>query len=977
MFIAMSWLLVLDALFVCLFVLALVPLAMNRPAAYAVLRRNFVSYFNSITGYLFLCLFVFFCSVAAFWPHEFFTNNLANLDQLNRFLPLIMLLFIPAITMSIWAEERRQGTDELLLTLPAGDFDIVVGKYLAAVSIFTASLLFSQLSNYAVLVALTGGDLDTGLFFSTYLGYWLAGLAMLSIGMVASFLTSNLTVGFILGALFNAPLVFSTYADVIVHSPWLSRWSMSTHLDTFGRGVIILASTAYFVMIIVLGIYLSMVLIGRRHWIGGRDGHSMIGHYLVRIAALLVIVPGITVFLSNYDIVRIDATEGRISSLSRQTRQLMRDLKSEHPITVKAFISKEIPQQYAQTRSDLENKLREFKALPRNKNTQINVEIYDNLETFSEEAELADERFGIVAQPVRTRSRGAIQDEQVLMGAAFTSGLEKVVVPFFDYGVPVEYELIRSITTVADKKRKKVGVVRTDAQMFGGFSFAGGRPQQIPKQAILEELEKSYDVEEVDPSSPIPLDTYDVLLIVQPSTLAPPQFANVVDAVRQGQPAAIFEDPRPVFMSNVTATGDPKQAPGGMMGMGGGGPQPKGDIRQLLAVLGLEIPGETSFTGQFAPDLVWQKYNPYLKLQIQGIPDSWVFASNDASGADDCLNQKSDITSGLTEVFFPVPGAIKPSRDSDLEFTELVSTAENSGTLKYQDFVQSQGNPISLQAAQGKPTGKQIIAARIQGLPDPDPSMADDKATDAPGDDDTGKDDTGKDDSENDDSDKTKPRPINVIYVADIDLMISTFLRIRARPDEDVEINWRFENVTFLLNVIDTLAGDERYISIRKRKPRHSTLKLVEQVVREARRKELEQRVEFDDEFKEAVKTAETENAEAVEKFQQAVTTLQDKQRKGESIDPAALQAKIMALATQQDLLQRRLDIQRERLERERDQKIDKIRKTVDLKILGIQQQIKMWAVFLPPILPLLVGLIVWGRRSLREKEGIARSRLR
>ncbi len=187
---------------------------MNTNVVGAIFKRNFFSYFNSPTGYVFICVFVALSSLAAFWPNDFFNANLDNLDQLNKYLPFILLVFIPAITMSIWADERRQGTDELLLTIPATDFDVVVGKYLAAVAIYSVALVFSLVCNFLVLEFL--GNPDLGLLLATYVGYWVVGLAMLSIGMVASFLTSNLTVGFVLGAAFNAPLVFMAMADVIV-----------------------------------------------------------------------------------------------------------------------------------------------------------------------------------------------------------------------------------------------------------------------------------------------------------------------------------------------------------------------------------------------------------------------------------------------------------------------------------------------------------------------------------------------------------------------------------------------------------------------------------------------------------------------------------------------------------------------------------------------------------------------------------------
>ena len=155
-------------------------LAKYKHTAFAVMKRNFVGYFSNPTGYLFILLFVGLCSFWAFFPHDFFNDNLATLHQLNERFPWIMLVFIPTITMGIWSEERRQGTDELLLTVPADDWDIVLGKYLSAASIFSVSLLFSQVANFMVLTSLAMGDIDVGLFVTTYVGYWFIGLAMIS-----------------------------------------------------------------------------------------------------------------------------------------------------------------------------------------------------------------------------------------------------------------------------------------------------------------------------------------------------------------------------------------------------------------------------------------------------------------------------------------------------------------------------------------------------------------------------------------------------------------------------------------------------------------------------------------------------------------------------------------------------------------------------------------------------------------------------
>ncbi len=942
---ALAKLILLDLVFLGVILALIVLLARGRRVAYAVLKRNFYGYFSNPTGYVFLCLFVLLTSMAAFWPHEFFSSNLGTLGQLNKWFPYIMLFFIPAITMSIWAEERRQGTDELLLTLPADDFDIVMGKYVAAAAIYSVSLLFSQLSTFTVLALLTQGEIDTGLFFTNYIGYWFIGLAMISIGMVASFLTNNLTVGFILGAVFNAPLAFAFKADTIADRAWsreIRNFSIPERFDDFGRGVLSLSSMSYFLLVAAFGIYLCMVLIGKRHWSGGRDGNSKLMHFVVRIGLLAAIAIGGSMLFRNRDLIRLDATENQVSSLAPVTTEMIRNLGKDRDIVVDAFLSAEVPEQYAKIKYQIMSLLKEFQSTASASGVSLQVRIYDSIAPSSEEEKQAEQQYGIMPQMIRVRERGTYSDQPVILGAAFRSGLQKVVIPFFEPGVPVEYELARSLTTVAKPVRKKLGVLKTDAQLMGGFDQRSF--QQLPQQPIVEELAKQYDVAEVNASSPIDVEKYDVMLAVQPSSLSPEEMINFVAAVKAGVPTAIFEDPI-VALDQVPGTGDPKpQNQQMMMMMGGQGPPPKGDIRPLWKLLGIQVPGKPGMMGALAPDICWQDYNPYpILAETSEASVLWIFAREESPGADNALSDESEITNGLKEIMFLYAGVIIPMKDSGLKFTTLIKTGAMAGTISQAEINSVQRSGLSraaeIQLRRGDTRGEQILAGLIEG----------------PGGD---------------------LRPMKVVYVTDIDCMSRTFVDIRNRPPMLEDINFQFQNITFVLNAIDVLAGELRYPEVRRHIPTYSTLKLVESKADEARKEEAIKRTEFSNDFNKTIADVEEENAKSERELKDKIEKLQ-----GEgAVDPQKmeeLRRMLQGADIKKVQLAKKFQVEKERLQRDRDRGIREARRQADDSIGKIQNYYKLLAVFVPPIPPLLVGIIVLVSRRLREREGISKNRLR
>ncbi len=971
---------------------------MNTSVLRAVFTRNFIAYFSNPTGYVFICLFVLLSSIAAFWPHDFFNANLANLDQLNYWFPFIMLVFIPAITMGIWAEERRQGTDELLLTVPAGDFDIVLGKYLAAVTIFTVSLLFSLLTNLSVLGWL--GDPDLGLFLGTYAGYWLVGLAMLAVGMVASFLTGNLTVAFVLGAVLIVPLVFLALSDTIFAvdiARSVAKGSIGEQFADFGRGLVTLSSITYFVTILVSMLYLSMVLIARRHWVRGTNWAAMASHYGLRTLALIVAGVSLTVLFHYHDL-RGDVTNEKLNTLSPHTKTLLKQLRQDYkdgkikqPVQVEAFISADVPDKYVQARLNLLTVLRELDVLG---GDLVRVRVNDT-ERFTKNATVAKDSYNITPRAVSASERETHTRKFVFMGVAFKCGIENETLPFIDRGIPAEYELVRSLWTVTRQKRLKIGVLQTDAKLFGTFNMQTGSPGA--DWPIIGELKKQYDVVRVNPTQPIPVKvpgekdakkssteedsdaeedddgTFDVLLAVQPSAMGVEEMRNFIAAVRAGQPTAIFEDPCPRLV-NVPATSMPRRPPQQMMMMmQQQRPLPKGDIKALWRMLGVKFSGDDGAPdfsamgmpmgmggGSQADQIVWQRYNPYPRHEW--FNEEWEFVFVDAdSGSSQPFNQGNEISSKLQQVLFPFPGSIDAQDSSGMKVDNLVRTNNESGYTPLKMLMRSPFMPPPQGETRVYTSKEYVLAAQITGRPKPanphgplEPAPKNDDAAE-----------------------------INVVLVADADLLSPQIFMLRQQgKDAEAGLDFEFDNVTFVLNVIDALAGEKRFIEIRKRRPIHRTLTRIWKATEDARKETAESREKFEEKCNAEIAKERSKLDKTKKGFSDSIEALQRKVRETDNSEEVKGHlAKVMeeqqklSLAAEEG--QKRLDDKTKDLETERDDEIERIETDLKAEIMRVQNVNKLCAVMLPPILPLLLALIVLIVRRTREREGVSRDRLR
>lgn len=451
----------------------------------AIASRNIKTFFTNVTGYLFIVCFVVVSGIIAFGP-RFFADNLATLDQLTNAYPLLLMFLIPAFTMGIWADEKRQGTDAILFTLPASDAEILFGKFLSVVVVYLAALFFSL----AQLIALASiGTPDWGVIFSTYVGYFLAGVSLLSIGMFASSLTSHTTVAFVTGASLCSIPVF--VGQVAPTSQFLQSFSIEWQLKEFGQGSIALSNFLYFVALTAIGLFLNLVVITKRHWATDEEVklYWLYGGQVLSILVIAGSLYAISAKIGNYYDTELDLTSQGINTLSPTSIDVIKDASGKRKVYIQAYVSDQVPTEFVATKKRLLRLLRQYSQLGGDRVELRVVNITPNSKHEKEATNAGIRKIDHVSEVGGREIR-----QNVFLGLKFSSSIGESVIPQITVDTPIEYELTRAIGTVGVRKKKlRLGVLDTHAA-FMGLQIPMAPVSYEFNHTVVDRLKQRYDL---------------------------------------------------------------------------------------------------------------------------------------------------------------------------------------------------------------------------------------------------------------------------------------------------------------------------------------------------------------------------------------------------------------------------------------------------------------------------------------------------
>ena len=236
---------------------------------WCITKRELSGYFNSPVAYVFIVIFVLFANFFSFMLGGLFERGQANLEAFFTWHPWLFMVFVPAVGMRLWAEERRLGTLELLLTMPITSWQAIVGKFVASWIFLGLALLLT----FPIVITVNYlGDPDNGVIFAGYVGSFLMAGAFLAITCATSALTRSQVVSFIVSVVICFGLVLAGFepavnfmrsvagfSDRLVDV--VASFSVMTHFMNFQKGVLVIGDLVFFLSVIVFSLFTTAVII--------------------------------------------------------------------------------------------------------------------------------------------------------------------------------------------------------------------------------------------------------------------------------------------------------------------------------------------------------------------------------------------------------------------------------------------------------------------------------------------------------------------------------------------------------------------------------------------------------------------------------------------------------------------------------------------------------------------------------------------
>ncbi len=241
---------------------------------FSIYRKEITGFLNSLIAYLVMIVFITFIGLFmwVFPDSNIMDYGFADMESLFTFGPIAYLLLIPAITMRTFAEEKKDGTIELLMTKPLTDWQIILGKYFASFSLVVFALVPTLIYYFSVYTLGSPiGNIDSAAVFSSYIGLLLLGGVYTSIGILSSAITSNQIFSFII-SLIVCYFFYDGISRMASLDLWegsrnfLSQFSLSYHYEALSKGVLDSRNLIYFISITLIMLISTNLVLGSRKW---------------------------------------------------------------------------------------------------------------------------------------------------------------------------------------------------------------------------------------------------------------------------------------------------------------------------------------------------------------------------------------------------------------------------------------------------------------------------------------------------------------------------------------------------------------------------------------------------------------------------------------------------------------------------------------------------------------------------------------